>query len=250
MSELADHLIHNTGKEVWDKIWSHDVSYQWDALSQCVLEVITANVGDVLNLRILEAGSGTGKVPLRLAQMGALVTLVDYSDIALNNSRQAFEDHRCRGDFVLSDIRAIPAADNTYDVTWNAGVLEHFDEKEQVKMIKEMARITRPGGSVIVLTPNANCLLYRIGKFYAEMTNNWPYGYEGPLQSLREEFAASGVVCTDEYNVGFLNSLDFLDFIPGSGPIKEWAARWYRSLPIEEQKLFPGYLLATVGRVE
>ncbi|OPA73071.1 hypothetical protein BVG16_30875 [Paenibacillus selenitireducens] len=69
---------------------------------------------------------------------GAHVTLVDYSEKALENSRLAFQQANCDGTFVLSDIRRLQAPNNQYDLTWNAGVIEHFTFDEKVTILKEM----------------------------------------------------------------------------------------------------------------
>lgn len=68
----------------------------------------------------------------------------------------------------MSDIRNIQAPDHKYDLTWNAGVLEHFTFDEKVDILNEMVRITKPGGIILILTPYSKCLPYRVGKAFAE----------------------------------------------------------------------------------
>ncbi|OXM85346.1 hypothetical protein CF651_15750 [Paenibacillus rigui] len=241
-------------KQVWDRLWSAPISYAWDRLSEIVLQGLKEAVdGDFQGKRILEAGSGTGKISLRLALEGAQVTLVDYSKQALEQSRFAFRHKNVEtaGAWVLADIREIPLEDDTYDMCWNAGVLEHFGLEEKVRILKEMCRLTRPGGKLIVLVPYSLCLPYRLGKGYAEAAGSWPYGTEVPVASLQEEFRLAGLEVELETNIGFVQSLDFLDFIPGSQMLKQWAVQWYDALDAEEKaRLFPGYLLLTAGRVK
>ncbi|WP_438350061.1 class I SAM-dependent methyltransferase [Paenibacillus sp. FA6] len=237
-------------KEVWDKLWSHKVSYRWDSLSQVIYDTIRKWINPIQNLNILEAGSGTGKISLRLAAEGAQVTLVDYSAKALDNSREAFGHENCQGTFILSDIRNIQVTDNKYDLTWNAGVLEHFTFEEKVNILKEMDRITKPGGIILILTPFAKCLPYRVGKAYAEKQGVWMYGVEEPVTTLVNEFESSGIPLLSETDIGFVNSLDFLDFIPQSDIIKQSIIQWYQELSAEDQNFFPGYLLVSVGKKE
>ena len=75
-------MLDKQQKEVWDALWSRQVSYAWDPLSQTVYEFLTPYVLSLQGTKILEAGSGTGKISLRLAEGGAAVTLVDYSSQA------------------------------------------------------------------------------------------------------------------------------------------------------------------------
>jgi len=52
--------------------------------------------------------------------------------------------------------------DGSFDVVFNEGVVEHWlDRAERVKVIKEMARVTKKGGHVIIMVPNGTHPLYR-----------------------------------------------------------------------------------------
>ncbi|MEC0371481.1 class I SAM-dependent methyltransferase [Paenibacillus chibensis] len=235
-------------KQLWENLWGRGVSYRWDALSELVLNALLETTGPVRDKKILEAGSGTGKISLRLAMEGAEVTLVDYAQQALEQSRLAFRMKNRTAEFVQADIRSIPAEDNRYDLCWNAGVLEHFSNEEKIRIMQELARITKPGGSIIVLVPYSCCLPYRIGKAYAEQAGSWPYGVEMPVTSLKDPFTAAGLRLIDERGIGFLQSLEFLDFMPGLGLWKEWLRGWYDELDTDEQRHFPGYLLLAHGR--
>ncbi|MDH6669694.1 2-polyprenyl-3-methyl-5-hydroxy-6-metoxy-1,4-benzoquinol methylase [Paenibacillus sp. LBL] len=236
-------------KLVWDQLWSREVSYHWDSLSQTIYDKIIDISGGIQGKRMVEAGSGSGKISLRLAAEEAEVTLVDYSKNALYNSRSAFYRAKVPGTFILSDIREMQLPDHQFDLTWNAGVLEHFDEDEQVTILREMIRVTKPGGTVLVITPFAECLPYRAGKEAAEQLGTWMYGTEYPIFSLKDSFERSGIALIEESSIGFLNSLDFLDFIQDSQTVKHWLTKWYHGLTKEEKCNVPGYLLVSVGVV-
>jgi len=239
-------------KQVWDQLWSNKETgsgHQWDPLSNTIYDEIVKLLPSDRPATLLEAGSGTGRISLRLAAEGAEVTLVDYSAGAISNSQRLFQSQQQSGRFILSDIRNINLPDGGLDMVWNSGVLEHFDQDQQIAILKEMKRLTKPGGTVLVLTPSARSLPYLVGKYAAEQQGNWMYGIEHPVWSLQEVFAASGLELQPEYHIGFENSLDFLDFIGGAQPVKEWMRRWYQSLPDEARDVFAGYLLVSVARV-
>lgn len=179
-------------KKIWDQLWSREVSYHWDSLSQTIYDKIMEVTGGIEGKRILEAGSGTGKISLRLAAEHAEVTLVDYSENALYNSRSAFYSAKVPGTFVLSDIREMRLPDQHFDLTWNAGVLEHFEEEERIAILREMKRVTKPGGTMLILTPFAECLPYRAGK---KPPNSWAPGCMArSIPPPRSEINLSGVV--------------------------------------------------------
>lgn len=188
-------------------------------------------------------------LPLRLAQEDANVTLIDYSEQALANSKEVFDDAGLAASYIHADIAQLPMPEKFYDVVWNAGVLEHFSYEEQVSILKELARVTKDNGLLIILTPSAAALAYRVGKFTAEQAGIWMYGTETPIQTLTTAFQDAGIELLEEYNTGFFGSLEFLDFVNGAAPVKEAMKSWFLSLPEEEQPLFPGYLLCTVGIV-
>ena len=53
--------------------------------------------------------------------------------------------------YIQGNIFQLPFKENSFDVVWNQGVLEHFTEPE--KAIKEMYRVTKPNGIVAILVP-------------------------------------------------------------------------------------------------
>jgi 2-polyprenyl-3-methyl-5-hydroxy-6-metoxy-1,4-benzoquinol methylase/GT2 family glycosyltransferase len=250
IKSLGEKMSDIQQKQVWDQLWTGKVSYEWDPLSQAIYEAIVVRVKGTSSKNMMEAGSGTGKISLRFANEGADITLVDYSEQALLNSREAFRQMNLTGSFVLSDIRSMNIPDNSFDTTWNAGVLEHFSFEERVNILKEMARVTKPEGLVLVLVPNAKCLPYRVGKAFAETNGTWMYGIEEPVMSLQEEFDQCGISLVEETDIGFMNSLDFLDFIPDAHSVKKRIGDWFEGLSSSEKSLFPGYLLLSVGKVK
>lgn len=235
-------------KTCWERIWAFGVQESWDLLSETIYQDLLRECGCLAGKRILEAGSGTGRISLRLASEGAQVILVDYSPTALQHARRAFEKHGQVAEFVLADIRQLPLPDEVVDITWNAGVLEHLSFPEQLKAVEEMKRVTKPGGLIITFNPYARCLPYRLGKYAAEKSGIWPYGPEHPVDSLAFICHEAKLELVHEYSSGFPVALDFLDFIPGSRPFKELLRSLYEDLPVEEKKLFPGYLLVSVMR--
>ena len=61
---------------------------------------------------------------------------------------------------VLDVNNGLPYDDNQYDLIWCSEVIEHLEQPSYV--LSEMRRVLKPGGSLIITTPNSNFWLYRI----------------------------------------------------------------------------------------
>jgi len=182
------------GTAVWDAVWTKNGALpEWDYLSEEVWQFLRQALPAISGLSILEAGCGTGRISLRLARAGASVALVDLSTVALEISRGFFARASRTPRLVRGDIMRLPFGEATFDAVWSAGVLEHFSAEERQQVLREMARVCRPGGSVITIVPNARAVIYRAAKARAERTGQWRYGYEEPLSSLRKEYEQAGL---------------------------------------------------------
>jgi SAM-dependent methyltransferase len=132
--------------------------------------------------KILEAGCGTGQTLALLSDRHETYGL-DISRAAL-----ALAKTSCKNP-VLGSIFNIPFRENTFDLTYNSGVIEHFRDPDNVIAIREMARITKPSGKVIIIVPNTFCLWYMAGKHVAVMLKNFEFGYEEDYSPGRLERA-------------------------------------------------------------
>lgn len=111
-----------------------------------VLERLARRQGNAQ--RILELGCGSGIVAAMLARHGE-VTGVDQSGVGIEIARQ-----RVKGTFVVGTLPAIPIDEGDFDVCVLTQVLEHLERHEQTELLRNALRKTRPGGAIIVTTPN------------------------------------------------------------------------------------------------
>lgn len=97
--------------------------------------------------RVLEVGSGSGAYLRRLEQLG-------YSTYGIDLSPEAVRYSRARGTPLVSlgDIRALPFPDKSFEVAYNQGVMEHFDNHEFGIILCEMKRVA---SRVVVIVPSA-----------------------------------------------------------------------------------------------
>jgi len=76
--------------------------------------------------------------------------------------------------FFNGDIFSIPFPDHTFDAVFNEGVVEHFPNYRDA--IREMIRVTKPGGKVIIAVPNWWCLPHTLYKL--KVGGKYEHGYE------------------------------------------------------------------------
>lgn len=95
--------------------------------------------------RVLEVGCGTAYGTHRLGEMGYNAYAMDYSPQAAR-----FWD-RNMANFAVADGFNLPFKSDSFDLVWNAGVMEHFSDAQP--MLKEMIRVCKPGGIVCIIVP-------------------------------------------------------------------------------------------------
>ncbi|HEX9972447.1 MAG TPA: methyltransferase domain-containing protein, partial [bacterium] len=162
LTNKSEKTISNT----WDRVWKEIPILPWekDFISQLVYRAVDQEIGNAQKLNILEAGCGTGRISIRLANGERSVTLLDSSVAALRLAQKFAQGNNTNIAFVNNSIYNICFRDNSFDVVWNAGVLEHFYEDEQRTIVNEMFRVCRESGTIIILVPYSKAVLYRIGK--------------------------------------------------------------------------------------
>lgn len=108
--------------------------------------------GSFEGLRILGAGCGTGRTEALLSNEGADVVCLDHISEAIEISRIHAQRMHCTEHFIVGDIRRMPFKDKTFDLINSGGVLEHFENLEDI--LYEHFRITKPNGMMIASVPN------------------------------------------------------------------------------------------------
>jgi GT2 family glycosyltransferase/SAM-dependent methyltransferase len=99
---------------------------------------------------VLDIACGEGYGSALLAQVARSVVGVDVSDEAVRYAEQSYRRDNLR--FLVGDARAIPASDASIDVVASFETLEHLYEQEQ--FLGECRRVLRPGGLLIISTPD------------------------------------------------------------------------------------------------
>ena len=113
--------------------------------------------GETLS-RILEVGCGPGNFALCLEKWfpGSQVMALDLEDDLIRFASRRVQS----GDFVRASSEKIPLRAHSVDVVSALQVIEHFSTPEN--FLAEVARILRPGGLLLLSTPNPHGLGARL----------------------------------------------------------------------------------------
>jgi SAM-dependent methyltransferase len=188
------------------------------------------------------------------AAQGAHPFGIDIASDVVHEARSAMHGFRPR--FAVADVRFIPFVDNTFDLVYSMGTIEHFPEYSQA--VAEIFRVLKPGGIAIIGVPNKlDPFLRPLLVTLLNHLNLYAYGREkaftiGELRALLEATGFEVVGCSGIlFMPGWLRMLDLLLHIcvPRLVPLVSWLVQpfaWlYRHVPAVRRH---GYLIALAAR--
>lgn len=163
----------------WDKHWDFNdrfVKYFYLLKNTLFDRIFAKHLGEYItsnNDIILEAGCGSGVISLKiLDKHDANMVLLDISSKPLKISQKNFMKAGKKFLGIQGDILQMPFKDNTFDVVWNQGVVEHFNKPDDA--IKEMHRTVKYGGYAVFFVP-AHLSILHMFYLLSMKTKSKPY---------------------------------------------------------------------------
>lgn len=98
---------------------------------------------------LADAGCGTGQASAQIEPAARRLLGLDFSLEVLLEARRT-SSYRA---LVRCDIRHLPLRDGSLSGVWNLGVMEHFPRPEGEAILREFARVLRPGGIALLFWP-------------------------------------------------------------------------------------------------
>lgn len=130
-----------------------------------VLDAVAPRENDI----ILDIGCGVGTFAFHCANFGARAYGIDYSFESVKMAGALVHKFgvASRIKFILGNAMRLPFRDASFDKIIAADFIEHITHGDKDALLKEMQRLLKPGGAVVIFTPNG--IRERIGDWYWRM---------------------------------------------------------------------------------
>lgn len=132
--------------------------------------------------RVLDLGCGEGALSARLRDLGYIVTAADIDVESFKADGVSFTQVDFDDDAALSSF--VTEHEGAFDAVLGIEVIEHV--QDQWRYARQLIRMARPGGLVVVTTPNTASWLSRFrflisGQFHSFDDHGLSYGHISPI---------------------------------------------------------------------
>ncbi len=175
MPESSTSRSASDNADVYDKEY-FEAQYTEVSAQHPIYDLLLETVTITPSAKVLDLGCGLGHLLARLTQVASLAIGVDVSRYSIAETSE-------HAQVLLSDVEyRLPFKDGTFDVVFAKDVIEHVNNFGAV--MAEIGRVTRPGGKVLIVTPNflaiKNLLFLMFGhkdRHYFDPTHRWFFSY-------------------------------------------------------------------------
>ena len=188
-------------KNNWETFWQKKENvHEYYSNTDRVLRNL-AKVTDLKGKKVLEIGAGTGRDSLNLINLGAEVYQLDYAMNALKLMKEVADESGLKVYLIGGDAFNLPFPDETFDIVFHQGLLEHFREPTATNLLKENARIVKKGGILLIDVPQ-RYHPYTVIKHILIALNAWFAGWEREFSVGELEQKLAGLGLTPFYAYG------------------------------------------------
>lgn len=230
LTRILDRIFvpkHYPGGEIayWEEFWTarhrlldetgliyehHTPGKRWlyDRLIDA-LEAVSG--GSLMGKVVAEFGAGSGYATILAVSRGSFGVVIDASRAALNYAQSIAGRLSLaeRIKFIQADIASPCITDNAFDISFNAGVLEHYDMCHAAQILRQMVHAARPHGTVFSAVPNLFSPVF-LGRMIRSDSKGSERVYSQLL--LSRTFEAAGIA---KSKGGYINA-----FLPVETPIR------------------------------
>lgn len=136
----------------WSKYYKREITLDLYIRNLCGQREFLTAIVDSGAKRILEVGAGTGTMSVFLSQLGLQVTTLDNDPKILEIAHTVKKRFSGSNQIVKGDAFGLPFADNSFDLVFHQGLLEHFSNEKIHQLLSEQLRVAP---IVILSVPNS-----------------------------------------------------------------------------------------------
>lgn len=132
-------------KKHYEVLYETEKYHWWYTVRRQIVQNLISTYSTNQKIKLLDIGCGTGELLRELSPLGEV--------FGIDNSPQAIAFCKERGltNIFIANGTDIPFPDNTFDMVLCLDVLEHIEN--DVGTIKEIKRVGKPGGTIIIFVP-------------------------------------------------------------------------------------------------
>ncbi len=195
--------IRESRKNDWETFW--DEKQDTDEVYSNAGRILRhlSKVTSLREKKVLEIGAGTGRDSFPLVENGAVVVQLDYAENSLRILKRLAEESNLSVGIVGGDTFRLPFKDETFDIVFHQGLLEHFRKPRAAEMLRENIRVLKQGGLLLVDVPQ-RWHSYTVAKHVLIAIDKWFAGWErsfsvGELRSLLRSMGLTPVYAYGEW---------------------------------------------------
>ncbi len=191
------------------------------AKADLLLEALSGHFGNLDGISVLDVGCGVGAVQEFVGVRVGRSVGIDTSEPSIIHAQA----EHSTSEFDVYDGTRIPFDDDTFDATFAINVLHHVEPGDRERFTREMMRVTRVGGMVIVFEHNPFNPLTRMAVARCDFDDGGVLiGARGVSRLLE---SAGGTAATSRYVL----------FFPFDRAVARTVERWLGWLPMGAQHM-------------
>lgn len=173
---------------------------------------------------VLDAACGEGYGAHILSQSAKIVYGIDISEEAIKHAKTKYKNKNLN--FINGSIKHLLLEDDSIDVVVSFETIEHVDEKIQIRFLKEIKRVLKREGILIISTPNQYVYSdltnykneYHIKEFYEEEFHDLLNQYFQYINLYSQSFQVASFIKSDQKsNKRSINVIELQQQLPIQG---------------------------------
>jgi SAM-dependent methyltransferase len=145
----------------WERIWrSGDIPPRYYSSAPPNESVVELAERLPPGAFVLDVGCGIGRHLLYLGGRGFRMAGVDISPSGVQLSQQVCAQAGIPVDARVSDMNALPWADDTFDAAFSIATIHHHRRAGILDSLREVRRVLKPGGLLLADFPSTDTLKY------------------------------------------------------------------------------------------